>query len=41
LNYIAVFNGKQKFRPFLFDNEIESDEQKEKRKLTEQVLKIE
>ena len=26
LNYIAVFNGKQKLWPFLFDNEIETDE---------------
>jgi len=41
LNYIAVFNGKPKMKAFLFDNEIETDEQKEKRKLNEQVLKLE
>lgn len=33
LNYIANFNGKKKIKFFLFDNEIETEEQKEKRRL--------
>lgn len=41
LNYIANFNGKKKMKTFLFDNEIETEEQKEKRRLKEQLLSIE
>lgn len=35
LNYIAAFNGRKKLKNFLFDSEIETEEEKEKRKLKE------
>ena len=41
LNFIATFNGKKKLRSFLFDDEIETEEQKEKRRLKEQLMSIE
>jgi hypothetical protein len=41
LNYMATFNGNKQLGFFLFDNEIETDEQKEKRKLQEQLMSIE